>query len=125
MVAVLEREAGEVSGYAPMRLPLRVEQRKSERVQIPLEMRWEGLSGRHTARIYDISMGGCYIESRGQVVVGERVSFMIQLPTGRWLPLRGEVRHIEQHMGFGLRLLDASEQELDHLSFLLDYARAA
>lgn len=98
------------------------EQREFQRARFPMEMRWEGLSGRHVARIYDISLGGCYVETLGQVTQGERIKFEIQLPTGRWLRLQGEVVHVQPNMGFGLRLPHLSEQDRSMLSHLLEYA---
>lgn len=99
------------------------ERRRYERVGIPLEARWEGLAGRHAARISDISLGGCYVETLGQVAEGERINFEIQLPTERWLPLRGEVAHYYPHMGFGLRFFDLTEAEEDVLARLIEYVR--
>ncbi len=77
--------------------------RQNERVQVPLEVRWHGLSGKHNARTSDISLGGCYIESLAQVTVGERILFEIQLPSGRWIPLSGHVVHHHVGLGFGVR----------------------
>ena len=100
------------------------EQRLSDRVRLPLELRWEGLSGRHTARLYDLSGTGCYIEAPGQVQVGELVRFEVQSPTGRWLRLKGEVVHAQTHMGFALRFLDLSESQECVIDELIEYARA-
>ena len=99
------------------------ERRRDERVRFPLEVRWEGLSGRHTARVYDISLSGCYIETLGDVQTGERLSFEIQSPTGRWLQFEGRVVHHQRNMGFGLRLVNLSDARRDALSRLLEYAR--
>jgi hypothetical protein len=33
------------------------------RVRFPLEVRWEGLSGRHAARVYDLSLIGSFPDS--------------------------------------------------------------
>ena len=100
------------------------EQRLSDRVRMPLELRWEGLSGRHAARLYDLSSCGCYIEALGQVQTGELVRFEVQSPTGRWLRLKGEVVHTQTHMGFALRFLDLSESQACVLDELVEYARA-
>ena len=100
------------------------EQRRSARVRLPLELRWEGLSGRHTARLYDLSGTGCYIEALGQVQVGELVRFEVQSPTGRWLRLKGNVVHAQTHMGFALRFLDLSESQECVIDELVEYARA-
>ena len=99
------------------------ERRGDERVRFPLEVRWEGLSGGHTARVYDISLSGCYIETLGDVQTGERVSFEIQSPTGRWLLFEGRVVHHQRNMGFGLRLVNLFDARRDTLSRLLEYAR--
>ena len=105
----------------PLLLP---EQRLSGRVRLPLELRWEGLSGRHAARLYDLSSSGCYIETPGQVQAGELVRFEVQSPTGRWLRLKGEVVHTQTHMGFALRFLDLSESQTCVVDELVEYARA-
>jgi hypothetical protein len=98
------------------------ERRQFERARLPLEMRWEGLSGRHTARIYDLSLSGCYVETLGQVTPGEHISFEIELPTGRWLRLEGEVVHAQPNMGFGLLLNNLPETDRNMLAHLLEYA---
>lgn len=99
------------------------ERRNHERVQLPLETRWEGMSGRHTARISDISLGGCFIESLGQVTDGERISFEIQLPTGNWMPLTGEVVYNYPNLGFGMRFRELSEAERDLLADVVEYGK--
>jgi hypothetical protein len=97
------------------------ERRRSERVRLPLEVRWDGLSGIHSARIYDISMTGCYIESLGQVRLHEHLNFDVQSPTGKWLSFSGEVVHAQPNMGFGVRLSNLSELKLETLNELLNY----
>lgn len=81
------------------------EKRKHPRVRVPLEARWQGQSGKYEARIDEIGMGGCYIESLGQVTVGERIIFQVQTPEGRWLVLHGEIVYAQPAMGFGVRFL--------------------
>lgn len=58
------------------------ERRTDKRLPLPLEARWESQSGDHAARVSDISLGGCYIETLGRVKVGDTVSFEVQLPKG-------------------------------------------
>jgi hypothetical protein len=98
------------------------EQRRHERVRIPLEVRWEGLSGRGVARVYDLSLSGCYIESLSHVQPHMHISLNIQSPTGRWLSLSGEVVHSQPNMGFGVRLSGLSELQRESLAGLLNYA---
>ncbi|MBV9958284.1 MAG: PilZ domain-containing protein [Acidobacteria bacterium] len=99
------------------------ERRNHERVLLPLEVRWEGQSGRHTARISDISLGGCFIESLGQVSDGERIRFQIQMPTGNWMPLSGLVVYSYPNIGFGVRFREVSEAERDLLAGVIEYGK--
>lgn len=94
------------------------ERREDERKGVSLEAWWEGLSGRHGARVSDISMGGCYIDSPGKVAPGELVVFSIRKPDGSWLTLRGQVVSAEVNIGFSLSytfLTDDEQQELRRL----------
>lgn len=97
--------------------------RRHDRVETPLEVRWSGLSGRQVARLSDIGLGGCYIESLGQVSDGEEIRIEIQLPTGRWLSLRGMIVYHLQNLGFGLRFIDLSETQVEVIRNLIDYLR--
>ena len=94
------------------------ERRDDERKGVSLEAWWEGLSGRYEARVSDISMGGCYIDSPGKVSLGEFVVFSIRRPDGSWRALRGEVVSAEINIGFSLSytfLTDEEQQELKRL----------
>lgn len=94
------------------------ERREDERARVSLEARWEGLSGRHEARVADISMGGCFIDTDGTAKLGELVVFSIKKPDGEWLMLRGEVVSVDPHTGFSVSytfLTDEEQQELKRL----------
>ena len=99
------------------------ERRRQERVPLMLELRWESLSGKHAARISDMSLGGCYVETMGQVTLGEVIRFEIQLPTGRWIPLIGEVVYFIPAMGFGLHFRSMTETQREMIASLLDYIK--
>lgn len=98
------------------------ERRRDERVPLVLDVRWESLSGKRSARISDMSMSGCYVETMGQVTVGEVIRFEVQLPTARWMPLIGEVVYHLPSMGFGLRFKSLTETQKEMIASLLDYA---
>ncbi len=92
--------------------------RSDERVSINLPARWDGLSGRNEARIEDLSLGGCFVNTRGRVDVGEIVAIEMKLPSGEWLQLRGEVATYMVGTGFGVLftfLTDDEEQALREL----------
>lgn len=76
--------------------------RSDERVSMNLPARWDGLSGGHEARIEDLSLGGCFVNTSGRVDVGEIVGVEIKLPSGEWLQLRGEVASYQEGIGFGV-----------------------
>ena len=76
--------------------------RSDERVSTNLPARWEGISGSHQARIEDLGLGGCFVNTAGRVDVGELVDVQIQLPSGEWLKLRGEVTSYQMGIGFGV-----------------------
>ncbi len=91
------------------------ERRSDERVSINLPAKWDGLAGRHEARIEDLSLGGCFVNTAGRVDAGEVVSLEIKMPSGEWLPLRGEVVSYQPGIGFGVLfsfITDEEEQAL-------------
>lgn len=94
--------------------------RAYERLPMPLEVR---ILGAHTARSRDLCMGGCYIESVAHVTVGQFLVFEMQLPSGRWLTLRGEVVYHRRNQGFGVGFVDLPHETQRMLEHLLDYAR--
>jgi hypothetical protein len=92
--------------------------RTDERVPVNLQARWDGFSGTHEARLEDLGLGGCFVNTPGRVDLGEVVSLEIKLPSGEWLPLRGEVASFQEGIGFGLLfsfLIDDEEQALREL----------
>ena len=92
--------------------------RSDERVSTNLPARWDGQSGTHEARIEDLSLGGCFVNTHGRVDVGEIVSLEMKLPSGEWLQMRGEVASYQAGIGFGLLfpfVTDDEEQALREL----------
>lgn len=89
------------------------EKRASERVPVNLTTRWHGASGTYNGRVEDLSVTGCFVNTKGAVDQGEIVSLLIQLPSGRWLPMRGKVAFYQQLTGFSLSfsILDDKERE--------------
>lgn len=96
------------------------ERREEERKEITLEVRWEGGSGRHPARISDLSLGGCYLDTLGGVEVGEVISLEIKLPNGEWLPLRGTVAFHHPGLGFSVCFTFLTDEEQEQLSELIN-----
>ena len=106
-----------------VRKAMRENTRRNERYPLPLEVHWESLSGKHEARISDISLGGCYMESLAQVIVGEEIQFEIQLPTGGRMPLRGKVIYHQPNLGFGVSFIDLSMMARNVLTHVIDQSQ--
>jgi hypothetical protein len=47
----------------------------------------------------------------------------MELPSGRWLTLRGEVVYHRRNQGFGVQFVELSEETQRMLEYLIDYAR--
>lgn len=94
------------------------EQRQHGRVPLSLTVIWEG--AKNEARTSDISVGGCFVDSIGQVAVGEIISFRLQLPAGEWLDVLGEVTYRLPPTGFGVRFTNLSDADQKRLEVLTD-----
>ena len=88
------------------------ERRRSERKRVLLEAKWESMSRTHEARVDDVSLGGCFVNTFGRVEPNEIVNLEIQLPSGEWVPLRGEVASYQPGVGFGLAFTSLTEDEI-------------
>ena len=95
------------------------DRRADNRLGINLRVRWDGISGQNESRISDISLGGCYVDSLSRADVGEFVDLELELPSGEWLPLRGQVTTFQEGVGFGLKFVSLTEQERAALEQLL------
>jgi hypothetical protein len=96
------------------------EKRSSDRIPTNLSARWHGVSGAHEGRIEDLSPTGCFVNTRGAVDVGERISLLIQLPSGAWVPLRGSVAFFQQMTGFSVAFALDDEKQREQLQQLIE-----
>ena len=90
-------------------------ERQNSPVTVSLDVVWEGSSGKQDARMSEISMDGCFIDSRVQGRgLGDIVEFKVHLPGGPWVSLQGELVNEDYPIGFGLRFtrLTAADQSL-------------
>ena len=99
------------------------ERRRNQRQKILLDAKWDSLSKHHEARVDDVSMSGCYVNTYGPVEPGERIELKILLPSGEWLPLRGHVATYQFGVGFGVAFTDLTEKEENSLRELIAMAR--
>src|SRR5687768_11434408 len=80
-----------------------IERRRHERINIYLRVNWEGLLGRYEGTLSDISAGGCFIISESQTTLRELIRLEIELHTGEWVKVWGEVTNQFPGVGFGVR----------------------
>ena len=101
------------------------ERRSKPRLSVHLDAVWHGGEERHSARVTDLSEGGCYLDTVGEVMAGEIVAFRVLLPDDDWLYLEGEVKHHRHGLGFGVQFVDLNEEQTENLQRLLEIARNA
>jgi hypothetical protein len=95
------------------------ERRSNVRKRILLEAKWECMSRTHEARVDDVSLGGCFVNTHGHVEMKEPVDVQILLPSGEWLALRGRVATYQPGVGFGMSFTYLSENEKAALKKLI------
>ena len=99
------------------------ERRSRPRLSVSLDAVWDGdTEGKHSARVTDLSDGGCYLDAVGEVRTGEIVAFRVLLPDDDWLYLEGEVKHHRHGFGFGVQFVDLNEEQTQNLMVLLRLA---
>jgi hypothetical protein len=100
------------------------DRRSEQRCDVCLDALWDGKSGNYSARVTDLSERGCYVDTLGEATVGEILRFKLQLPTGDWLDLIGEVAHETPPLGFGMRFIDLTDEQRETLCSLISHQEA-
>jgi PilZ domain len=99
------------------------DRRERTRLRVSLDAEWDGSTGQHPARITNLSEGGCYLDTVGEVRRGEIVGFRILLPDGDWLYLEGKVRHYTSGLGFGVQFVDLDENQEQKIIVVMQLAK--
>jgi len=81
------------------------------------------MSNMHEARVDDVSLGGCFVNTFGRVELNESVNLQILLPSGEWLPLIGFVASYQPGVGFGMSFNDLRKEEIATLGDLIVSAK--
>jgi len=106
-MAILDRRSGR-------------ERRKIERVSVNIDVEWEGLAGRKSGTISDVSAVGCFILSSGELTDGESVKIFLPLTDGMKVQFWGEVVNHVFEIGFAVRFIELSEAQKDFLEKFID-----
>lgn len=101
------------------------DRRSKPRLRVSLDAMWDSSTQAHSARVTDLSEGGCFLDSVGEVRLGEIVGFRVLLPDGDWLYLEGEVRHYSAGGGFGVQFVELNYEQTEKLRWLIKLASEA
>ena len=101
------------------------DRRSKPRLSVSLDAMWDSSTEAQSARVTNLSEGGCFLDSVGEVRAGEIVGFRILLPDDDWLYLEGEVRHLKAGTGFGVQFTELNDEQTEKLRWLLTLAQNA
>jgi hypothetical protein len=93
--------------------------RQNERYSYLKEVELEFASGKRSARISDISLGGCYIDTIAQVPVGEVLTLHIASTSGESMEFEGKVAYVLEGFGFGVEFLNLTDHQHTFLATML------
>jgi hypothetical protein len=96
------------------------EKRKHGRLPLVMEASWEGSGSNSLARTVDISASGCFIDTLGQVEVGETLNLRLTLHDGEHISVQGVVIYQMPSLGFGVQFTRISPADQLRLDALLD-----
>ena len=90
------------------------ERRRDKRANAKLPTKWVGTcdGGSYNGQVTNIGLGGCFVDTIPRVNLDEVISLEVQLPSGDWLPLRGEVMGYRPGVGFRLNFTFLTDDEV-------------
>jgi hypothetical protein len=100
------------------------ERRRHERLNTYLRVRWEGLFGCHEGTVSDISAGGCFILTETQTMLRELIRLEVELHTGAWVKIWGEVTNQFPGVGFGVRYTEVDEADEGRFTLSLEQTKS-
>lgn len=86
------------------------DRRSTPRVRVSLPARWEGVVGRESATITDLSRTGCFVLSGGHVDLKELLWLQISLPDQPPVHMWAEVVDVAYQIGFAVRFNSTSTE---------------
>ena len=89
--------------------------RQDERYSYLKEVELEFASGKRAARISDISLGGCYIDTIAQVPVGDPLTLYVASTSGATMQFQGKVAYALEGFGFGVEFVDLTDDQREFL----------
>jgi hypothetical protein len=95
------------------------ERRRHPRVRGPFDGSWAGAAGNGSARIWDLSEGGCYIDALNDQREGETLSVTIDLPEG-CVRATGRIVYFVHNQGFAVQFLSIDPSSVQPLKQAVD-----
>lgn len=82
-----------------------------------LDAQWTDPAGaRATARVSDLSFGGCYLMTAVTPRPRSRCQLFLFLPHEGVTAIDAEIVHVDPHVGCGVRFVEPSQQAVDALA---------
>ncbi len=91
------------------------ERRNTMRYNVNIDVEWEGVVGRHTGTISDISTTGCFVLCSGEVSDGETIKIFIPIADGIKAEFWGEIVNHVLEIGFGANFVALSTPQREFL----------
>lgn len=86
-----------------------MEARTHERTAILTEIEMTSASGRREARISDLSLGGCFVDTIVTARVGEDITLRLGLDSDQPIEVSGTIVYILDGFGFGISFGELTE----------------
>ena len=91
---------------------------------VNLNVRWDGNFDQREGTVTDISTGGCFVLTAGEVSPMELIEIEIEFPTeGGRVRLWGQVMYFIEEIGFGLRFAGINDEQFALLKRVIERAR--
>lgn len=100
-----------------------LDRRASDRVPGPFDA-WRVGTLETPVRIFDISLGGCFVHAMHEQERGVVVLLKIHLPEAGWIELKAETLYRRPGFGFGVRFIDTPPETLHRLERALEALNA-
>lgn len=91
------------------------DRRASNRYPVEMDVEWEGAQGRQPGTLSDVSLGGCFVLSSGDIEDGEPVKIFVPLADGMKVQFDGKVANHVYEIGFGVRFENLTAAQRDVL----------
>ncbi len=95
------------------------ERREHERLATSLEVTWAGAGTAAKVRVADLSVGGCWIDTRSEPAVGDRIHVKATL-SGEQVSLPGTVVNVQRGLGFAIKFAELDEATRTQLTTFLE-----